>query len=874
MIKLRDNLWAVLFSFGVGLVGGVCNSGFAQEAEETPPAVGRTLTGTADLGDLGRFVGVIPLGTVEVSSNLLTPDVDGNLPNAQDVTISNNGFAWTSSGLVLRNVSGSDFVFSGSNPDPQSHELEVYYFGDRGPTSIFPSVGDFSIENFNLSSDPVNSVANDEGNTVQSFGGFWEQSAVYRNTNGDQVSVEQNRGGNPFPETGVIDVSGEFSSLNRTTTSTPSLFPEEQRPILEAPSFRDPEASLLLQRTDALFQVTSPEGVELDLSGIDISVSGQSVSDRFIRGGVVDLGRFIRDDSTETISSTDSVELSTSGTDATRTRLNLGAFDVGDAGEVQATLETSTDFNSADSTATVELSGTFEIDLNDIGTFFEGHDVFDRITSLENLQGENLQSRLRVGYEYGVVDNNDVTSRDVTVFKLDDYDTTGTRITNQTVEEEFDTDTHTNLRIDRSVTLDNSAVQTVTLSEGNGITGEGLTGENVIAETTFDVHTLQVATSQLVANEGEVLEGGEITIENTRSATGLDATAYLTRSSRQGSDRWFFPASGGGSIGVDAGETVSLTPTFDETGLDDEVTEGELGRNFRTRFSVTFQDGLDVFTAISETVPDSSRLASQNNNRFGVFGSIETRQSFNWVVERAIEAEAEMGALTLAAGVSLRDEGLNLTNTLDNTAEGFQQQTSVEFLDGIISQGGGTIVNVTFESLEDAFQEELNAVGFDDLASDIARIEGLDGVQHTLQLNYNFDQEFTLADASLLWLDEGDLEDPEDGAWVNAILGNSDIESYDLENDLVTLANAAEAISLSDFLDSRQFALSYTDYLLSLDGGVAELGAFGFDEVTGVVWAVIDHNSSFASTAIAVPEPSTNILLLASAFACCGRRRR
>jgi hypothetical protein len=185
-------------------------------------------------------------------------------------------------------------------------------------------------------------------------------------------------------------------------------------------------------------------------------------------------------------------------------------------------------------------------------------------------------------------------------------------------------------------------------------------------------------------------------------------------------------------------------------------------------------------------------------------------------------------------------------------------------------------VSIEFANLTDALVEETEAQNFDLLTSDIARIEGLDENLFTLQLNFNLYEDLQVADASLLWFDEGDIEDSEGDAWVNAILGNSDIESYDLENDLVTLAGAAEAIALSDFLDSRSHALSYSDYLFSLDEGEeAALGAFGFDDVNGVVWAVLDHNSSFASTATAVPEPTSAVLLIAGASAfCLGRRRQ
>lgn len=874
-----------LLSGATGFLGASVN---AQTPVTPVPVVGRTLSGGGDLGDLGRFIGSTSLGTITVSSDQLFADENGVTPSARSITINENGFAWTSSGILLRNGSGSDLVFDGNNANSQSHDLEVYYFGTGGgPIDGLGrnvALGDFSVSNFSLSGANQSDQIDQRGiqtfdadggvidSVVQTYGGFWEQSATYRNAQGDFVSEIPAVSSNPFTASGEIRrPSLIVAGLNRTDSPAPAAFPTEDRPFFRAPSFLDESESLPLQRSGALFEVeptVTSDVVDLDLSGIQISVSGQSILDRQISGGVTSLGRFIKDDSQITVSRSDTVTLGTFGSDESRTRLNLAAFTVGDGeSEVTASLDSSADFNSNDSTATVNLSGEFTIDRNEIGTFTVGHDVGDNISSPENVLGQNNQSNLTVGYQYGVVDNNTVVSEDITVFKLGEFDTTGESVFGN-VELEQAISTHTNLGIDSRVTLDNSLVQTVTLSEGQGITAEGLEGEEVIAETTFQVHTRQIATSQLEANEGDVAENGSITIENTREATGLDAVAFLVGESRNGSARWFFPPDA--SVDLAAGESVNLTPTFDETGLS-EVEDGGLGRNFRTRINLQFQDGL---LGLADQAVEGTELSdSQRFSRFDIFGSDATRQEFNFIVERAVEAEAASGSISLASGVSLFDEGINLTNAFDNTSEGFQQ-SSVEILDGLVSGEEGITVDVAFTSLGDASSVEVGAIGFEDLSSDIAQITGLDGLQHTLQLNFNFTDELPLADASLLWLDEGLSDDESDAAWVNAILGNSDIESYDLENDLVTLLGADEAISLSEFLDSRRFELSYTDYLLSLENGVAELGAFGFDEVTGVVWAVIDHNSSFASTASAVPEPGASIVIVSGLIAYIARRRR
>ena len=55
--------------------------------------------------------------------------------------------------------------------------------------------------------------------------------------------------------------------------------------------------------------------------------------------------------------------------------------------------------------------------------------------------------------------------------------------------------------------------------------------------------------------------------------------------------------------------------------------------------------------------------------------------------------------------------------------------------------------------------------------------------------------------------------------------------------------------------------------------GVLTLGHYGLDEATNTVWAVLNHNSSFAAGE-SVPEPSAAALLLPGLLTLCHRRRR
>jgi len=180
-----------LLSGATGFLGASVN---AQTPVTPVPVVGRTLSGGGDLGDLGRFIGSTSLGTITVSSDQLFADENGVTPSARSITINENGFAWTSSGILLRNGSGSDLVFDGNNANSQSHDLEVYYFGTGGgPIDGLGrnvALGDFSVSNFSLSGANQSDQIDQRGiqtfdadggvidSVVQTYGGFWEQSAT------------------------------------------------------------------------------------------------------------------------------------------------------------------------------------------------------------------------------------------------------------------------------------------------------------------------------------------------------------------------------------------------------------------------------------------------------------------------------------------------------------------------------------------------------------------------------------------------------------------------------------------------------------------------------------------------------------------------
>jgi len=730
--------------------------------------------------------------------------------------------------------------------------------------------GNFDIQQQGLSG-TNQTQAGDQVTTT--YGGYWFQQGVYNDDDGNETVIE------PAGSNGLSRPSAINSFFNQVDSPEPAPLQNVIRGELSAPLRLVEDESTPAVRINPLFAVepSAPENAgSLDLSGIDITVSGTPIADRLIFGGLVSLGRSLVGGEDRVIDLEETRVLSTFGSNDERTQLELGGFNLDNGSGVTAVLNTAgpVEFNSAEDTAEVTVTGNFTIVGDQIGTFRQTVDAGTSISSVENLLGEDTQSNLRIGYEYGVVAENEAESDSVTVYKIDDFNTSGEAGRNSTLRRSESTSTHTAIRI------------------GDGRNSSSFSSEETFfdnftldgTDLPYDIHTRSIQSSDLLSMstpEGNV--GQEpIEIRNARVVDNseLQAIAFFEGVSRNGSDRWFLDPVGNLNLG--AGDVVTLTPTFDEVGLAEE----ELGRSFRTTFELSFQDGGDFLTFDPVDGTRNARVnvdgnffspsIGQGEGRFAIFGSEETRQTFRWVVEQNVAVEATEGTISLAAGTSLRDEGINLTNTADNTTDGFAP-SNVAILDGVFSTADGTSadVSLSFENLANASENQVGAEGFDLLSSDIVDVTGLDGILHTIELDYNFDsEEAELLDASLLWFDDEDPEVLDDGAWVNAVLGNSNVTEYDLLEDTVVLAGSDEALNLTEYLDSLQFELSYTDYLFSTETGAPLLGAHGYDVEAGVVWAVIDHNSFFASSAIAVPEPSTMAIMSACGLIGLTRRRR
>ena len=133
------------------------------------------------------------------------------------------------------------------------------------------------------------------------------------------------------------------------------------------------------------------------------------------------------------------------------------------------------------------------------------------------------------------------------------------------------------------------------------------------------------------------------------------------------------------------------------------------------------------------------------------------------------------------------------------------------------------------------------------LASDVLKLDGLNGKTFVLQMSYV---------ANSAWFDEFNEAkygcmmimwyNPAKQLWVDASKGNSHNDPNRITNFQGSWASAGSPLTL---------------------------GSWGVDTAANVAWAVLDHNSQFA----VVPEPSSMALLAGGAIAFIGRclpRRR
>jgi len=849
-----------------------------EPVDPGPVIENRLLTGSTTI-DAGRHIaGLQSIGTITLNGGTLSGTEGTN------IIIHSGGNAQLANGLRL--TSASDFTFNGAN---QTHELQISY---NRPTGTYNIVGAVL--------PGTNTYTDASGNQRQEFGGAWKTSAEYGNILGaKQTFTEETRPNwNTFP-------GGSNRAWQRPGTSGTSsdhyIYNQEVATTAQ-PTFRDTRSTttsglntswelargagpLVNERINPLISGQVTPGSSLDLSGISFDITGTAVSDRVISGGTINLGRRMVGANNVLINrDNDIVTLSTSGSDDHRTRLSLGGFALDNSTGVTATHTGSSGFNAANSTAVVQVTGNFIIDTSVAGYNTHRINAGSFIAAGETLAGANTQSTLNIGYAWNNVQNNTLVVRDLLV--IDSNTRSGSRNYETYVSRGFGTDTHTAISwTGNSVQVNGTITAGLTNLGNTTVTaiGEGLAGELVTGPQSFNTRYASVTDGTYTATHngspsGPLTDGNTITIRDTGSGIYQNNIALGNISISGGQNLDYQLNYGGGAVLLEHGQSRNFT--IDYIGDSSIPIAGQLGRVSRADLNIELQDRVN-YTGIVAAQGDGR---SVNQSHWG-----DSLGTTSFALETRIDAPAAaVASSAVASGTDFGVNGLSLTNTASNSSSRISQSTSFELIDSQ-TLSSGTTVKVEFIKLDEADPAVIAALesadtnaaslagmyggGSDIFASEIIELTGLNGVLQVLQISYDT-MGYNYEDgAQLLWKYDYTDGDGSKVAWINAVLGNSNITLLDLAGGTLSVDGGSGIIA--DYLTAMRYAGSYADYLAEyrftdLDLTDPQLGMWGVDVDSNNVWAVIDHNSSFGA---AIPEPGIFSLLLLSAGGFLIRRR-
>ncbi|MEM6749810.1 MAG: dockerin type I domain-containing protein [Planctomycetota bacterium] len=823
----------------------------------------RALQGTAALGDpvsndVGRHMFHQPIGQLTIDSGATGNDATTIRVNGTD----DAAYALHDNGLLLQSTQTGDTVINDAN---DTATLDVFQF-DLGAYDHTAN-GGFAL--------PATNVAPDEqggapvGATRLAYGGHVVVSANYQHpflSLTPRLDTTPTGGVSPidFSEVEQADIDNRSIDRNPAANrveSTPGPAPATLT-IIDGLSGATPTTygltpfpSELARRDNVLIEGEDLAGNTLDLSGVTISAKGASLDDRELFVAPAALGRVVTTNPAVSSTQTLQVAVTTEGEDDAATRLQLApgsALNPTPTSLVtlSATIGSPLNFDDANDAALVDLqyqiNGAIDLGVPQTDSLELGALIQTTENSGAGLPGQAVQTSLVTDLSFTLIDNNTVAAQDVVVIGLQAQTLAGV-VTNPSVGVGFATDTHTDITVDTDFNLASTTgvpgaapafVQTEALNQANGrVVGEGLTAE-VVDSAEYDVFAAFIQPGSLDAAPSaasSVGDGGAVGILNTvrdQDPLTIQSDIAILDFTITGSSLFSLsPAGGLGDVGIDQGVT-------------------EVGAGGAQQFTVGFdaasaQPGNfdEVYEAVAEfTLVD--RIPDDVLSQLGFTGVFSPE---------LYDAQTQ----TYTRSVTLREV---VPGTGDDNSDDFNAgevvDLSFDIAAGNINLTTAPLPNPTTVTIDvnppgdiDPDGQAADGLGF--LLCDVIDIDGLDGVLQVIQIQYDeaeflsLDPTFNEAAASLVWFTQ---RPGEPDAWVNAVLGNSNVDSFNSE----TVTVDGEVFDIDVWLAQRRFLASYDDYLLA-NPDRPVLGDFGVDVDANVVWAVVDHNSMFAPT-VAAPS--------------------
>ncbi len=314
------------------------------------------------------------------------------------------------------------------------------------------------------------------------------------------------------------------------------------------------------------------------------------------------------------------------------------------------------------------------------------------------------------------------------------------------------------------------------------------------------------ATAQLAGTGGDQIWGGATVAVNAGGVLDFN-----------GRNEGFTSIGGTGTLTNTAASTVS-TVSLGEGDTDSTFSgtlqngPGLLAFN-KTGYGTVALDGANTYSC--GTTITTGTLQANNNNSVGT-GTVTVKPEGTLLVKSGVSVA---NPIVLAGGSFNREigAGSSLANAINSTShlETGGHDTAAKLLDGVASSS--STVQSSFTNTGLAYNDDMRV-------SDVYTLSGIPVLDSDTGMTDTFVLQLALpaatADSYLAWLN------PETSLWVNAVEGN--------------------------FGGTLTFVLGAYDPEVDF-----HLGTYGVDPTTGSVWAVINHNSSFA----VVPEPGTWLML-------------